>query len=438
MVSLPVILFLLDGWPLRPGFSRRTVIEKIPFIALSLAACVVTFIAQRAGGAVRSLEKIGLLSRVENSFESWLIYPWKTVWPSGLAVYYPFPEAISAWALLCGAAILGISIAAVVYRQRAGWFTTGWFWYLASTLPVIGLVQVGDQAWANRYMYIPMVGLTISLIWGCAQLMQRRTAAVWGVAVLGALTVAAWREAGYWRNSETLFKRDIAVTGGNYVAWESLGDFYAASSPGRLPEAIRAFEAGVGFRPKSAAAHTSLAGALHMTGDMAGAQRELGTALRLDPEYAPAHEIRGNILFHDGKTAEAIAEYRAAVREAPSAGAHSNLGAALLAAGKLPEAMTENEEAIRLDPDMLNAHYNLGSIYLRMAEPEEAVPEFRAALKIDPNHARSYYMLGQALLATGHMVEAISQMEMAVELDPRQADARAALAGLLANTGSRK
>jgi hypothetical protein len=221
LVSLPVILLLLDFWPFRRTLSKTTLVEKLPFAALAAAASGVTVIAQRAGGAVQSFSVIGPLLRTENALRSWIVYPLQTLWPTRLAVWYPYPAGIDPWlAVACALLLILISFAAVALRARAPYLTAGWFWYLISTLPVIGLLQVGSQAHADRYMYIPMVGLGIAVAWSAEHLIRRLPAAripllTGTAAVLTAFTVCAALQTAYWRDSETLFGHAIAVTQNN-------------------------------------------------------------------------------------------------------------------------------------------------------------------------------------------------------------------------------
>ena len=442
MVSLPVILFLLDFWPLRRPLSRRTVVEKTPFVALSLAAGIATFMIQQAGGAVQSVDKIGLLPRLENSLVTWVIYLLKTIWPTNLGVFYPLRDWTIAEATLSAFALAAISAAAVWKRAQYPWIVTGWFWYLVSTLPVIGLVQVGLQSHADRYMYIPVVGLAISAAWGAAELLRARPKARPWMAAAAAVCIAAFsvearEQAGYWRNSETLFAHTIQVTERNVVAYRDLGGALARL-PGRAPDAVAAFRTATKIRPDLAENHADLSGALADAGELAEAQREAETALRLNPSLWRTHLNFGNILQRQGKTEQAIQELLVAAKARPSAAeTHASLGAAFLAAGRMRECLAEEDEALRLDPGLSTAHYNKGVASLALGEQNTGIAELQASIVIDPNYAPAHDALGRIMLEIpGQLSRSIAELRTAARLDPRVAGTRLSLAKALAESGS--
>jgi tetratricopeptide (TPR) repeat protein len=442
IVTLPVVLLLLDGWPFRRPITAATLIEKTPFAVLSAGLAVVTFLAQKGGGAVESLERIGLWPRIGNAFESQVVYVAKTAWPSGLAVWYPYDFGERALAVAaCGAAILAVSVAAFGFRRRCGYLATGWFWYLITTLPVIGIVQVGMQARADRYMYIPMTGLGIAVAWGASDLVGKlpgaRLPVVAAAAVsLAAFSAGAWTQAGYWRDSVALFSRTIAVTQGNYIAWQNLGAALIRI-PGRGEEAIRCFRTAAELRPGSAGAHATLCGALWNRGRAEEGLRECDIALGIEPGSWIAHDNKAGALASLGRTEPAIAEYRAAIAARPTAAApHSDLGALLLAAHRASEALAEDEAALRIDPDMVAAHYNKGSALLNAGAAEAAVKEFEEALRLEPDDAKTHNILGAALTRVpGRFFDGIRQFEEAVRLDPSMAPAHFNLARALAEAG---
>jgi tetratricopeptide (TPR) repeat protein len=441
IVSLPVILILLDFWPLRRSFSQRLVVEKIPFALLSVVSAVVTFFVQKAGGSVQTLEKISLPLRLENVVITWIVYPLKTLWPTRLAVFYPLDSASAAQALACGLLLAAISVCVIKLRRRLSFLVTGWFWYLASTLPVIGLVQVGLQSRADRYMYIPMVGLAIVAAWGVPELLRNRPGAKpWIVAsaaaVLIALTVSAADRAAYWRNTETLFRHAIQVTERNDVAYRSLGAALA-TRPDRIDDAIAAYREAVRISPDSRENHANLAVVLGQAGNLDEALVEANTALRLDPNWWRAHLDRGTILQRQGKSLEAIADLQVAAHAAPSAvGPHISLGAALESVGRSKEALAEAEKAIQLDPEAGSAHYNRATALIALGNPDSAVPELRIAIGLDPNDAQSEFLLGTTLLKMpGRLPESIEHLQAAIRISPRAAIAHVYLATALAESG---
>ena len=267
IVTLPFVLLLLDVWPLRRLTSsslKSHLVEKIPFFVASAAVAAVTYLVQQGSGAVKGLP---IELRAENALVSFLVYIAKTFWPMRLAVFYPYPPEIPGWQIaMAGAAVLGISAAVLRLFRRFPYLTIGWLWYVGTLVPVIGLVQVGAQARADRYMYVPMVGLSIMLAWSAADILRR-----WPQAkpAITAITIAVSSsclaltrvQAQYWKNSESLFQHALDVTKGNYLAQHNLGT-YLLDVPGRLPEAITHLQAAVRIRPDSATARTDLGNAL--------------------------------------------------------------------------------------------------------------------------------------------------------------------------------
>jgi len=442
MVTLPAVMALLDIWPFRRGISRVTLREKIPFAVLSAISAAITFFAQKAGGAIKSLDQVGPLLRIENAFVSWAVYPLKMLWPSKLAVLYPYPRQIPFWkAALCALAIGGVSAAAVQVKGRFPYLTVGWFWYLVTTLPVIGLIQVGLQERADRYMYIPMAGLAIAMAWGAADAIRHRPAVRIPVLAAGAAALTGWAacafvQTGYWRNSEALFRHTVSVTNDNYVAWENLGS-ELIHSPGRLEEGIECLRSAIRARPEIAIPYGSLCGALHDAGRYQEALGECETAIRIDPGYWEARNNLGTVLASLGRTDEAIAQYRAALRINPSsAETHGNLGSSLSSQGKLPEAVAEFDAALALAPESAANHYYKGAALLDMGNPRGATDEFEEALNLNPDYAEAHSMMGAALLGLpGGSIEAFPELAAALRLNPNLASAHANLALALSEAG---
>jgi tetratricopeptide (TPR) repeat protein len=273
LVTLPFLLLLVDVWPLgrvsgRPWSRIAPLLsEKIPLFALSAAAAGATYLVQQAGGAVRSRDAFPLVLRLENALVSYIVYIAKMFWPARLAVFYPYPAEVPAWQAAAAAlAIAAVSMLVLRSVRKRPYLAVGWLWYLVTLAPVIGLVQVGAQARADRYTYIPMIGLTIMLAWGAADLLGRVPRAKPAVAVLAAAVCAGcaaitWLQAGYWRDSRTLFQHAVDVTNGNYLAHHNLG-VALAESPADLNQAIAHFQAVLQIKPDYARAHTDLGSAL--------------------------------------------------------------------------------------------------------------------------------------------------------------------------------
>jgi tetratricopeptide (TPR) repeat protein len=386
LVSVPIVLLLLDYWPLRrfeqsfstsekagiskAGNQRRVIrlllLEKIPLFTLSAVACVITFVLQkRATGAIPPLP---FLWRLQNALVSYVIYAWKTLWPTNLAVFYPHPnDTLAIWEVIFAILLLlAITAAAIVFRSQRPYLLTGWFWYLVMLVPVIGLVQVGEQGHADRYTYLPHIGLFMVVVWFAADVATVRrsktrlavTTAVTALVIL-ALVWTAFIQTSYWRNSETLWTHALAVTADNDVAHNNLG--YLCVARDELDKAISHFETALRIRSGKRDAHydagsafmqMNLANALARKGRSDEAMVHYEEAIRLQPYYADAYYNRGNILFAKGRIDEAIADWDKTLQMQPNdADAHTGLGNALLRKGSLHEAIAYYEKALALAPE---------------------------------------------------------------------------------------
>jgi tetratricopeptide (TPR) repeat protein len=338
LVTLPFVLLLLDYWPLRRITDQRThpghqllslLVEKIPLIALSAVSSTVTFLAQR--GALGWTEQLPMLSRFNNAIVAYIIYMRQMFWPAGLAVFYPHPEnRLPPWEIsLALSVLIGITVAAVILRKKAPYLITGWFWYLGMLVPVIGLVQVGWQGHADRYTYLPQIGLYIAGTWAFADLTAswRRRRVLLGAAallVIGALSCSASIQASYWRNSETLFTHALAVTKHNDVAENNLGIIFLQN--GQLDDAISKLQAAIDLRPENGPAHNNLAKALLQQGRVAEAMVHYRKFLEIEPENVEARNILGTALIQQGRIREAIEQWQDALAIEPENGnAASNL-----------------------------------------------------------------------------------------------------------------
>jgi tetratricopeptide (TPR) repeat protein len=357
LVTLPFVMLFLDYWPLtRLALrGRKAIWEKVPLLGLSGAAMAFTYLAQKHSEAVNL---IPLEARLANAIHSYALYILQLFWPTRLAILYPYPRDF-AFALLPtlaeGALLAIVTTGVIVLRRRAPYLLMGWAWFVVTLVPVIGLVQVGDQAHADRYMYIPMVGLLVMLIWGAAELLEKLRAKKLAISLAAAACVASaavsWVEVGYWRNSETLFRRALAVTSDNKIADNNLGNYLMSS--GRLSEAIPYFETAVRIDPEFPTARNNLGIALGRTGRLPEAIAQLQIAVRLSPDLADPHTNLGTALAQAGRMPEAADEFEAALRIDPKdALVQKNLGQALSGIpGRLPDALGHLEEAERLRPD---------------------------------------------------------------------------------------
>ena len=338
LVTLPFVLLLLDYWPLgrikaqRPDIRRqllKLVAEKIPFIALSAVSGVITFLAQRH--AIGWTEQLPMLARINNAIVAYVIYVRQMFWPVNLAVFYPHPESrLPPWEIALALAVLiSITSAAVILRRKAPYFITGWFWYLGMLVPVIGLVQVGWQGHADRYTYLPQIGLYIAGSWALADLSvswrhRRMVLSAAALFVIGALSWSAWMQTSYWRDSETLFTHALAVTKNNDVAENNLGIIFLQK--GQLDEAISRLQAAIDLRPENGPAHDNLAKALLQKGRLEEAMVHYRKFLEIEPHNVEARNILGTALIQQGHVKEAIQQWQEALAIEPANGnAASNL-----------------------------------------------------------------------------------------------------------------
>src|SRR6266480_3606936 len=399
LVTLPFLLLLLYYWPLhrfeksssaksknksrswldRQSILRQSILEKIPLLALSAGSCVATLLAQsqRTG----SIDQLPFIWRVNNAFVSDLTYLWEMFWPARLAVFYPHSNnRLPVWETLLAIAFLAAAtVIALFLRKKRPYALTGWLWYLGMLVPVIGFVQVGEQAHADRYTYLPQIGLYLLVAWTAADLTalcrRRREFLVIGAAVtIAVLSYRASIQTSYWKNSEDLWTHALSVTSNNDVAHNNLGFLFLRR--GELDQAISQFQAALNIRSSNAAAHYNLGAAL----------------------------------------------------------IHNNLGNALARKGLSDEAIGHYQEAVRLRTDYADAHYNFGSVLLQEGRIDEAIAHWQKALAIQPYDGDVHTSLGNAFLEKGLVREAINHFQQALEIAPQDVPARNNLAWILATS----
>jgi tetratricopeptide (TPR) repeat protein len=430
LVTTPFVLLLLDYWPLhRFEISNlkvqlptlgRLILEKIPFFALSIGSSVVTYYVQRKGGAVST--SISLGGRLLNAVVAYALYIRNTFFPHDLAVLYPHPGQWGATYLL-GSAILLAAIFAVVIAAgpKRPYLITGWFWFLGTLIPAIGLVQVGVQSMADRYTYIPLIGLFIMLAWGVSDVLARFG---WGKKVLATgagLTLASCacltiHQLGYWQNSEILFRHAAGVTRNNYLAYNNLG--YYLSGRGEIQEAMDNYRKALEINPQYEDAYNNMGYALAALKKYPEAIAHYQAALRIRPKHAEVHNNLGNALADIGHIDEAIAHYRIVLEQQPEhADAHNNLGIALAMKGNFPEAIEHFHAAIRYKPGYASAHSNLGNAFAVQHKLDEAIAEYRQSLLLNPKDAQAHNNLGNALTERGELAEAVRHYEDALKLN---------------------
>lgn len=402
LVIVPCFLLLLDYWPLgrvasmhAKGGSRwhtawRLAWEKIPLFALSACAAMITYLATQRKGGVASFGELPLPTRVANALVSYVGYLRKTVWPDGLAVFYPYPvHGLPVWQVAGSAiVIMAISILVLRARRQRPYLLVGWLWYLGALLPVIGLVQAGEQAMADRYMYLPVIGLFVMAAWGlpdATAAWRYRTlflpaAAIIAIAACLVLTRLQLR---HWRDSAALFEHALRVTDGNYVAHNQLG--LALADEGRFQEAIIQYRKALSIRPDFPSARYNIGNALAHEGLDQEAIRQYQRVLQLNPRDDMAQNNWGMVLGNEGKIDEAIVHFTEALRINPSLTlARNNLGLALAKQGRDDAAIRQFTEVLRLEPGNADAHDNLGSVYAKAGRFDDAIREFKTLLALNP------------------------------------------------------
>jgi tetratricopeptide (TPR) repeat protein len=437
LVTLPCVLFLLDVWPLRrlpPGRWLRLgsaapapgglacppvppwqlIAEKVPLLALAFGASAAMLFTQT--GAMSSLQLIPLGVRLENALLAYVGYLRLFVWPSGLAAFYPHRGILALYAshgdpslageaAAAGLLLAGITAAAWWAAPRRPYLLVGWLWYLGTLVPVIGIVQVGSQAMADRYTYVPFIGLSVAVVWGLADLVAawhvpRAVPAAAAAVALAGCVVASCVQTVYWHDPMSLWGHALDVTQGNYVA------------------------------------HYQLGVALQEQGNVAEAQKHYESALRLNPAYPQPHNNLGVILEAAGRLEEALRHLLTAIQLEPTyADAYNNLGMVLAHMGKADQAADAFSRAVALDPAHVKAHFNLGIVLEKKGRLADAVVQYRAAIGLDPTYANAYNNLGFALQAQGQRAEAVECFRRAVALKPADVGFRTNLAFGLQESG---
>jgi protein O-mannosyl-transferase len=406
--------------PLQPIW--RLIAEKLPLLLLAGASSVVTSLAQQK--ALVPVDIVPVSLRISNALVSYVAYIGQFFYPVGLAIFYPFPEdGLPTWKVVAAVIVLlSVSGAALLAWRRMPYLFVGWFWYVGMLVPVIGLVQVGSQAMADRYTYLPQIGLCIAVVWTIASIpiaapIRRRAYATAAALLLAGLMACTWQQTAYWRNSETLWTRAVACTPDSASLHDRLGNALAGDK--QLDEAIVQYRQAIRINPEYAAAHNSLGKALAETGHSDAAVTEYRMAIKLNPAYADAHNNLAVIFVDRGQLDPAIDEFRRALAIKPEyALAQKNLAKALAKKGRYDEAIAAYRNAIKSDPDSADAHNDLGVILATRGQLDMAITEFRKALALRPDFADVHGNLGTALQQQGKMPEALTQWREEVRLQP--------------------
>jgi tetratricopeptide (TPR) repeat protein len=464
LVTLPFVLLLLDYWPigrLNPAVSiedtgqhsklKRLIIEKIPFFVLAAAVCVIAVIAQQSTWAVATQENLPLKLRLLNVPISYVEYIEKMLWPNHLAVFYPHRGFdTSLWQSVASASLLVVlSILIFCLWRTRKYLPVGWLWYLGTLVPVIGIVQVGRQAMADRYTYIPLIGLFIIVAWGVCDLLagiryRKIILSFSSAAVLSALGAVSWQQAGYWRDDISLYKRATEVVPDNGWAYQLLG--HALDQQGRLDEAINSYKESLRIVPDSMEVLNDIGYILLQQGkldeaialyrqmlpDMPDTGDDLATAtpdaikstalkgVKLNATircYSQAHLNLGVALDRQGNLDEAIKHYVEALRVRPDyAIARKNLGDAFLQKGELDRVIEQFEKFLQIVPDSVEVHMKIAYVLLQKGRPDEAIMHIREVIHMQPNSAVAYYMLGDIYQKQGDAQNAIEAFNKAIKL----------------------
>jgi protein O-mannosyl-transferase len=442
LVTLPFALLLLDFWPLKRfqlqrdfllkpekpaedaiGRNDRIILEKIPLFILVVGSCIVTFFAQKSEGAVMAIAALPLKYRIENAVLSYIKYIFKAIWPHNLAVFYPHPgNTLPLWQIFGGAIlIIAACYGAIRTAKKYPYIPVGLFWYLGTLVPVIGLVQVGDQAMADRYSYIPLIGIFIIVSWGVPEFFKERgfpkiflrmSAAV----LLVALSWESFFQLNTWENGITLFEHAVSVTRDNYQAENNLGTAYSSKD---LDKAVFHYKTALKINPMDAMALYNLGTIYEKKGHMDRAISYYLKALRINPDYAGALNNLGMAFYDRGNYDRAALFFRSAIKtKSKHTDARINLANVLFLQSKPDEAILQYQKIIQTDPENADAHYNLACVLAFQNKINEAVHHYNEALRIDPKYSKAYYNLGNILLRQGKMKEAFFQYAKAIEYRP--------------------
>jgi Tfp pilus assembly protein PilF len=416
VITLPFVLLLLDYWPLgrtkgspagattiTPLSWSRLLLEKLPLLALSAASAMITMQAQQAGGAMRSTAQFSLTVRLENAVVAYATYLWNTIWPSHLAPLYPHPgDSLAAWQVGISALVLLAITGAVLKSGSKRYLLTGWLWFLGTLVPVIGLVQVGDQAMADRYAYIPLIGVFVMIAWGAADLADTRRIALSSrvmaaSCVLLALSFATHRQLGYWSSNSDLWTHALAVTDRNFIAQDNLG------------------------------------GALLLLGKPDEAYAHFQAAAQINPLDPMSHSNLGTYLQERGHFAEAIGQHNRAISLTSDAGllaaTYANLGAAYRKLEEDEKARASFDQALRLNPNQSNAYLGLGQLLEKQNRLDDAINSYSRSVELRPTDM-GFLLLGHALESAGRRSEALAACQAALRLSPDSPEAQHAVDAL--------
>jgi tetratricopeptide (TPR) repeat protein len=435
LVTLPFILILLDYWPLKRFLNSQfsilnSVLEKVPFIFLAAISSIVTFVVQQKGGAMSTIHAIPLHDRVTNAISSYLVYIGKMVWPARLAVLYPYPftPIATARAVIYAIILILITIFLIYYGRKYRYLLVGWLWYVITLVPVIGLVQVGAQAMADRYTYVSLTGLFIIISFGAADLLKSNPLRKFALtasalAVLFGCTLVTSAQLKYWKNGLSLFGHTLAVTKDNYVILNNYAN--TLTDLGRPAESIKYFVDAIKFMPRSSDVRNNYANALRELGKPSEAIEQYKVALQLNPSSVMPHYNLAVALTDVGDYNQAIEQYQITVKLKPDfEEAYCNLGWLLFRNRQSNQAIEYYNKALRLSPNNILVHGRLALALASVGRVDEAIEHCRVVLAARPNDVEMYTNLGVLLEAKGQIEQAIQSYHKALQIDPNFLKAR--------------
>ena len=475
LVTLPFVLLLLDYWPLqrfehktptqeisaemnkpisaskRKGKSsgkqtvqamvkeekpadrkyqwalvRPLLIEKIPLFALAALSSITTFIVQQKGGSVASLEGIAPGVRIANAFVSYIIYVRKVIWPDDLAVFYPHPGLLPFWQILGAVFLLiAVTVTVILEAKRFPYLAVGWLWFTGTLVPVIGIVQVGSQALADRYTYVPLIGLFIMAAWGIPELLKnwryrKEALAASSALILMCLLILTWTQVGYWRSSVELYDHALKVTGHNDTIHNNRGDAYCRL--GNLRQAILDFDKAIEINPQYAEAYYNRGVTYGKLGNHRQAIEDFDRAIEAAPERPEPYYNRGFAYGELGDFRKAIENYDRAIEiNSENAKAYNSRGVAYGKLGDQRQAISDYERAIEINPGFAMAFNNRGFAYDSLGYHKQAIEDYNKTIEIDPDSVKAYYNRGIAYSELGNNGQAVEDMKTAARLNNEDA-----------------
>ncbi len=440
LVTLPFVLLLLDYWPLERKFSKTLIIEKIPFFLCSFASSIITFIVQKKGGALSDFELYGPAIRIGNAIVSYIMYIVKMFWPSRLAVLYPYPGSSlpAVKVIICATLLLLITAGVIYFGRRYKFLAVGWLWYVGTLVPVIGLVQVGSQAMADRYTYMTLTGLFIIIGWGAKEIIHNKNIILmWlAVIVLLASAITARQQLRYWKNSLTLFEHTLQVTGDNFYTLVNYATYL--SELDRLDQAVKYFNEALKIKPNSAEVHNNLGSALLKIGRTQQGIEHFKLAIKYKPDLSQAYCNLADALKNQGRYKEAVSYYQQAIKIEPDyVGAWLNLAIAFNEMKDFDRSIEYFNKVLEIDRNNVFARGHLGLMLAAMGKTDEALREIRFVLSVRPDDVEMYLNLGILLERKGKIAGAIKAYRTAVQINPNDANARRLLEAALKKNESK-